>query len=82
MGIDEKAHELAREFLDFGTPSYDKKFTITGSNDEPTGEEIVILVVRGRTNRQIVSETVKSVQSVATLPAGVICPMCGGKGSI
>jgi len=80
--ISKLAHELVQELLRSKRRSYSDSWNVVRQGD-PTGEEVILVIAVGdKASGGALKESIKSVQSVATLPAGTPCPRCGGTGRV
>lgn len=80
--MDKEAEQLVDAFIDSGKKEYSKSYILT-RNEEPTGEKVLVLVLR--TNPQgekAIKEFAVGIQKAVAGPKGMQCPMCGGTGKV
>ena len=80
--MDKEAGKLVDAFIASGEAEYSKSYILT-RNEEPTGEKVLVLVLR--TNPQgekALKEFAVGIQKAVAGPKGMQCPMCGGTGKI
>jgi len=80
--MDKEAKQLGDAFIASGEKVYSKSYILT-RNEEPTGEKVLVLVLR--TNPQgekALKEFAVGIQKAVAGPKGMQCPMCGGTGIV
>lgn len=78
MSLRDLAQKLAQEVLNNHSKFHAEKFAISNNDDE----EIIVIVYRGKKSRvKSLEEATRSIP-VATLPSGIPCPTCGGRGKV
>jgi hypothetical protein len=79
----QKAKEIAKELLNSGQTSDQASFTVT-SNDQATGEVIVIVAIKtDRRGEETVKRLAENIATKAVAgPKGTVCPVCNGTGRV
>lgn len=80
--LDAAGQAVAEALFVTGDRVFHESYTVTMAGNE-TGETIIVHVLKVPARRSThVSESYKSIDPIATLPAGTRCTCCGGTGTV
>ncbi len=79
--MDKIAEQLVDAFLASKQNKYTKSYKLIQKNKEPTGENILVLVIKTTPQgEKAIKEFSVGLQKAVAGPKGMACPMCGGSG--